>query len=127
MRARRRPGKPSAWRPPRGGHRVAATAPTGPVRSVTLPFCLPEPTLKDLRESRREYAAHWLRRSNLADDPLMQFQRWFAEAVDAGIKDATAMALATADTAGAPSVRERAHDSSSAGAHRRIARIVVFG
>lgn len=61
--------------------------------------------MKDLRENRREYAAHWLRRSNLADDPLVQFQRWFAEAVDAGIKDATAMVLATATPDGAPSVR----------------------
>lgn len=61
--------------------------------------------MKDLRDNRREYAAHWLRRSNLAEDPLEQFQRWFAEALDAGIKDATAMALATADRQGAPSVR----------------------
>jgi len=59
----------------------------------------------DQRDNRREYAAHWLRRSNLAADPLLQFQRWFAEALDAGIKDATAMALATADLGGAPSAR----------------------
>lgn len=61
--------------------------------------------MKDLRDNRREYAAHWLRRSNLASDPLEQFQRWFAEALDAGIKDATAMALATAGADGMPSVR----------------------
>ncbi len=64
-----------------------------------------EHTLKDQRDYRREYAAHELRRSNLANDPLAQFQRWFAEALDAGIKDATAMALATADRHGTPSVR----------------------
>ena len=61
--------------------------------------------MKDQRDNRREYAAHWLRRANLGRDPLEQFQRWFAEAVDAGIKDATAMALATADDQGMPSVR----------------------
>lgn len=61
--------------------------------------------MKDQRDNRREYAAHWLRRSNLAEDPLAQFQRWFAEALEAGIKDATAMALATADERAAPSVR----------------------
>jgi pyridoxamine 5'-phosphate oxidase len=61
--------------------------------------------LKDQRDNRREYAAHWLRRSNLASDPLAQFQRWFAEALNAGIKDATAMALATAQPDGTPSVR----------------------
>lgn len=61
--------------------------------------------LRDQRDNRREYAAHYLSRRNLAGDPLEQFQRWFAEALDAGIKDATAMALATADARGVPSVR----------------------
>lgn len=61
--------------------------------------------MKDQRQTRREYAAEGLRRSSLAADPLAQFQRWLGEALDAGLQDATAMALATADTAGWPSVR----------------------
>lgn len=61
--------------------------------------------MKDQRDTRREYAADGLRRADLAADPLDQFERWFREAVDAGLKDATAMALATADRSGEPAVR----------------------
>ena len=45
-----------------------------------------------------------LRRSELASDPLDQFRRWFAEAVDT-LPAPEAMALATATPAAAPSVR----------------------
>ncbi len=38
-------------------------------------------------------------------DPLRLFQEWFAEARDRARRDATAMALATADAAGRPAVR----------------------
>jgi pyridoxamine 5'-phosphate oxidase len=61
--------------------------------------------VKDQRDTRREYAAAPLRRSRLADDPLEQFERWMGEAADAQLKDATAMALATAGVNGQPSVR----------------------
>ncbi|MBV8563603.1 MAG: pyridoxamine 5'-phosphate oxidase [Actinobacteria bacterium] len=45
-----------------------------------------------------------LRRSDLDDDPLVQFGRWFAEAAtDVAVPEAVALATATAD--GAPSVR----------------------
>jgi pyridoxamine 5'-phosphate oxidase len=45
-----------------------------------------------------------LRRDDLAEDPLEQFRRWYAEA--AGVVDVPdAMALATASPTGAPSVR----------------------
>jgi pyridoxamine 5'-phosphate oxidase len=40
-----------------------------------------------------------------SDDPLIQFQRWFDDAVAAGVPEAEAMALATAGRDGAPSVR----------------------
>jgi len=39
------------------------------------------------------------------DDPLILFQRWFDDAVAAGVREADAMALATAGRDGAPSVR----------------------
>ena len=45
-----------------------------------------------------------LRRADLASDPLEQFRRWFAEA-EAAVDVPEAMALATATTDGAPSVR----------------------
>ncbi len=49
-------------------------------------------------------AARPLRRSDLDPDPLVQFDRWYEEA--AAVVDAPeAMALATADAGGAPSVR----------------------
>lgn len=61
--------------------------------------------VKDQRDTRREYGATGLRRAALQGDPLDQFERWFTEAVDAGIADATAMALATAGADGQPAVR----------------------
>jgi pyridoxamine 5'-phosphate oxidase len=61
--------------------------------------------VKNQRDTRREYAALPLRRNNLAGDPLEQFERWFGDAADAELKDATAMALATAGVDGQPSVR----------------------
>lgn len=44
-----------------------------------------------------------LRRADLASDPLDQFRRWFAEAAE--LPAPNAMALATATSEGAPSVR----------------------
>lgn len=41
----------------------------------------------------------------LGPDPLVAFGRWFEEALAAGLDEPTAMALATADAAGAPSSR----------------------
>jgi pyridoxamine 5'-phosphate oxidase len=43
--------------------------------------------------------------SDLADDPIEQFRRWYAEAETAGIALPNAIALATADLSGTPSVR----------------------
>jgi pyridoxamine 5'-phosphate oxidase len=57
------------------------------------------------RDIRREYSYTQLRRSDLAEQPLQQFQIWFEQALANSVPDATSMALATADTAGQPSVR----------------------
>lgn len=54
---------------------------------------------------RREYQAGELRRSQLAGEPLDQFQQWLDEALSLELKDATAMALATASPDAVPSVR----------------------
>ncbi|MCC7049269.1 MAG: pyridoxamine 5'-phosphate oxidase [Alphaproteobacteria bacterium] len=40
-----------------------------------------------------------------AEDPILQFNAWLAEATQSEPNDANAMALATADASGAPSVR----------------------
>jgi pyridoxamine 5'-phosphate oxidase len=50
-----------------------------------------------------EHAA--LRRADLDPDPIAQFRAWFAEADEVGVPLANAIALATADMDGSPSVR----------------------
>ena len=59
----------------------------------------------DHRQRRRDYGDRELRRAGLAADPLAQFTAWLEEAVASGAQDPTAMALATADGNGVPSVR----------------------
>lgn len=59
----------------------------------------------DHQRQRREYEEGELRRSQLSEDPLVLFGRWLGDALAAGAKDATAMALATATPDGVPSVR----------------------
>ncbi len=54
---------------------------------------------------RHDYASHGLAESECAADPLDQFQRWFAEAVAAGVTEPNAMVLATVDAAGRPTTR----------------------
>ncbi len=46
-----------------------------------------------------------LRRDDLLDDPVAQFDRWLRDADEAGIPLPNAMALATADAEGRPSAR----------------------
>ena len=46
-----------------------------------------------------------LRRGDLDPDPIVQFRSWLADADTAGVPLANAIALATADAQGAPSVR----------------------
>ena len=59
----------------------------------------------DLASLRRDYRTRPLNRADLAADPVVQFQQWFTEALDAGVLDPNAMSIATVDTAGQPSLR----------------------
>ena len=59
----------------------------------------------DHRDERREYAAGTLSRADLPEDPLDLFGAWLSQSIDAGVPDATAMALATASSKAEPSVR----------------------
>jgi pyridoxamine 5'-phosphate oxidase len=59
----------------------------------------------DLSALHYEYAAHGLRRGDLDPDPIKQFSIWFTAALEAGIRDANAMSIATATTDGKPTVR----------------------
>jgi pyridoxamine 5'-phosphate oxidase len=55
---------------------------------------------------RRDYTVgRPLLESDVLPDPIEQFARWFGDATEAGIVDANAMTLATADPAGVPSAR----------------------
>lgn len=54
---------------------------------------------------RREYEEAGIDVDDVDPDPFVQFDRWFTEAVDAGVEEANAMAVATADEDGRPAVR----------------------
>jgi pyridoxamine 5'-phosphate oxidase len=57
------------------------------------------------RDLRREYIVGELTEITVDRDPFAQFERWFNEAVAAGVVEPNAMTLATADGNGAPSAR----------------------
>ncbi|HEX6192789.1 MAG TPA: pyridoxamine 5'-phosphate oxidase [Chitinophagaceae bacterium] len=54
---------------------------------------------------RREYARKSLNENEVADDPLLQFETWWQEAIASGIEEPNAMTLATASVDGIPSAR----------------------
>jgi pyridoxamine 5'-phosphate oxidase len=51
---------------------------------------------------RREYTAGGLSRDDLDPSPIVQFERWLQQAVNAGLADPTAMSLGTVDADGNP-------------------------
>ena len=56
----------------------------------------------DVSTERREYDHANLRRENLNPDPIAQFEQWLGSAKQQGVRDATAMTLATVDDRGMP-------------------------
>src|SRR6185503_5496618 len=58
-----------------------------------------------LSDLRKEYNLAGLRRADLDPDPIVQFTRWFDQATAAGLTEANAGTLATADKLGRPSAR----------------------
>jgi pyridoxamine 5'-phosphate oxidase len=54
---------------------------------------------------RQEYLMASLRKSDLADNPINQFEHWFQEAVNASVEDANAMTLSTVDENNTPKSR----------------------
>lgn len=61
--------------------------------------------MADLAQLRRDYRRARLDVGDLDVDPVKAFERWFAEAEAVEAVEPNAMALATADEGGAPSVR----------------------
>jgi pyridoxamine 5'-phosphate oxidase len=59
----------------------------------------------NIADLRTEYARETLDESTVARDPILQFSRWFQEALNSGFAQPDAMALATADAQGRPAVR----------------------
>jgi pyridoxamine 5'-phosphate oxidase len=64
-----------------------------------------DPVQADVERRRRRYAGGPLDLSDLAPDPLLQFERWYAQAIDAGLTEPNAMTLSTVDAAGRPQSR----------------------
>jgi pyridoxamine 5'-phosphate oxidase len=58
-----------------------------------------------LEDVRREYLRGGLKREDLAEDPISQFEVWLKQAIDADIQDPTAMTVATVNANGQPSQR----------------------
>lgn len=54
---------------------------------------------------RREYDLAELRREDLADNPIDQFETWLQDVINAKLPDPTAMTVATVDADGQPSQR----------------------
>lgn len=60
---------------------------------------------QDIGGLRVDYAKGELNEREASNDPIAQFAKWFSDASAAGIPDVNAMAVATADVRGTPSVR----------------------
>jgi pyridoxamine 5'-phosphate oxidase len=60
---------------------------------------------KDLHWAAGQYAGTSLDPASVADDPLVQFRRWFADATAAGLEQPNTMCLATVGADGRPSAR----------------------
>ena len=65
-------------------------------------MALSKETIQNLRQ---EYTAATLSEKSVAQDPISQFAKWFAEAMDADLYEPNTMTLATASPDGKPSAR----------------------
>lgn len=61
--------------------------------------------MTSISDLRKEYTLAGLSEQAVDPDPLRQFQRWFEQALAAGLPEPNAMTLATADRTGRPSAR----------------------
>jgi pyridoxamine 5'-phosphate oxidase len=61
--------------------------------------------MKYLDTMRREYTLGGLRREDLAEQPIAQFEHWLQQAIDYNLPDPTAMTVATVSDKGQPSQR----------------------
>lgn len=61
--------------------------------------------MQNIADLRKEYSRATLDISNVLPDPVKQFEKWFDEAVQAGVTEPNAMHLATVNEQGKPSSR----------------------
>jgi pyridoxamine 5'-phosphate oxidase len=64
-----------------------------------------DPVQADVARRRRDYGAAPFDAADAAADPIQQFERWYADAVDADVTEPNAMTLATVDERGRPDAR----------------------
>lgn len=62
-------------------------------------------TTEAIQSLRQEYRSAMLTEKDASVDPIVQFRKWFEEAVNANIYEPNVMTLATADRNGKPSAR----------------------
>lgn len=60
---------------------------------------------KDVASIRKNYSQYSLTENDTAADPIVQFDKWWQQAVEAEIDEVNAMTLATASADGIPSAR----------------------
>ena len=77
---------------------------TGRVRLADTFGTGPQPT-GVLRDRRVQYESAGLDVDDLAPDPVVQWQRWHDQALDAGVAEPNAMTVATIDADGVPDAR----------------------
>jgi pyridoxamine 5'-phosphate oxidase len=58
-----------------------------------------------IADIRKDYILSSLSESDVEKDPMVQFERWWAEALNSDISEVNAMTLATASAEGVPSAR----------------------
>jgi pyridoxamine 5'-phosphate oxidase len=63
------------------------------------------PTVTRIADLRRDYARESLSEQDVLADPIAQFRHWFDQALAADVLEVNAMALATVNADGQPSVR----------------------
>src|ERR1700761_9656594 len=61
--------------------------------------------MSSLAELRKNYSLGSLDEADLDRDPIRQFEKWFAQAIEAQLPEPNAMTLATVDSRGYPSAR----------------------
>ena len=61
--------------------------------------------MKNIADIRKEYTKGALEPKNMGDNPLVEFQGWFQQALDAQVLEPNAMVLSTVGTSNRPSNR----------------------